>query len=614
MPTRKLFSSFLLPTLAAGSTFATYHNVNTTSADAKFSAATDHGKGGSENLSQTRAKDLLRQQKAVKLQTRMTAIGKFSLKTETPTNPSVPVFFMALSSKPGRKNEESAEDLRSKVSINDTIDESPLTPAKFEKRWVESKMHEKHPRFSSKVTKDGNFFEPITTPRTIGEMDTTSHSSTGEPLASLRDHILETLHMNVYREDLKSRIEKLVTSAMDVNHKLWEVQISSGDLGSSGAISQARSEEIKADYDDYNRSRSGADTHNHKPKETVLLFRCHHSLGDAVSLTAALGDLLDEAAEIRDMIKAEIKRRRDKKGKQSALRKLLAFFQKLIWLLFGSITVLTRQLYLMVSTKKNPFCAVLNKSQKELDEMAVELGRSVSWCDVAPVDEARRVAKSLGGPKATINDVFVSCVTAAIARQLAEHRKNSGYDERSSEVDLQRHFNVVVPAHLTGGILPPGQSVGNHIGAFVAKVPGEMENATASPSERLALVHQSLDLVKRSPAPIVSYCIARFSSSCLPQSLATRLFHRGSANAAVAVTNSRGFEKKVHMNGSTIESMAGFIPLPPGLPVGVVVQSYGSKISVSVNAEKWAVPDADVFLGWILEEYSLLCKENELKL
>ena len=83
--TRKAFSSILLPTLAAGSTFAANFNVNTTSA----SASADN------TASSARAKELLNRQKAVKLKTRMTAIGKFSLKTETPTNPSVPCFFLA---------------------------------------------------------------------------------------------------------------------------------------------------------------------------------------------------------------------------------------------------------------------------------------------------------------------------------------------------------------------------------------------------------------------------------------------------------------------------------------------------------------------------------------
>lgn len=46
--------------------------------------------------------------------------------------------------------------------------------------------------------------------------------------------------------------------------------------------------------------------------------------------------------------------------------------------------------------------------------------------------------------------------------------------------------------------------------------------------------------------------------------------------------------------------------------MGIVVQSYAGVMSLSVTAEKWAVPDADRFLGWMLDEYRHLCKESGL--
>jgi len=235
------------------------------------------------------------------------------------------------------------------------------------------------------------------------------------------------------------------------------------------------------------------------------------------------------------------------------------------------------------------------------------------------VAEVKLVAKAMG-PNVTLNDLFVSCVTAAVARQLAEHRQKSiAPDDNeptksapSSSNKLLTNINVVIPAHLAGGILPPGREVGNLIGAFVARVPGEMTD-NASASDRLSQVHSSLLKWRRSPAPFVSYYIARTASSWLPSKWATRLMLSGNANAAVVVSNNRGLTKKVHINGRPVESMVGFIPLPPGLPVGVVIQSYDSVVSLSVNAEKWAVPDADKFLGWILDEYKLLCKEASIK-
>ena len=39
------------------------------------------------------------------------------------------------------------------------------------------------------------------------------------------------------------------------------------------------------------------------------------------------------------------------------------------------------------------------------------------------------------------------------------------------------------------------------------------------------------------------------------------------------------------------------------LQLPTVVQSYAGGMSLSVTAEKWAVPDADSFLIWVMEEY-----------
>ncbi len=39
------------------------------------------------------------------------------------------------------------------------------------------------------------------------------------------------------------------------------------------------------------------------------------------------------------------------------------------------------------------------------------------------------------------------------------------------------------------------------------------------------------------------------------------------------------------------------------------MQSYAGTVSLTVNAKRWAVPDADKFLGWVLDEYGRLHEE-----
>jgi len=79
----------------------------------------------------------------------------------------------------------------------------------------------------------------------------------------------------------------------------------------------------------------------------------------------------------------------------------------------------------------------------------------------------------------------------------------------------------------------------------------------------------------------------------------------------VVVSNVCVHNRKLHISGMTLESAAGFLPLPPGIPIGVVLQSYAGVVSLTENAKtkRWAVPDADKFLGWVLDEYGRLYEE-----
>ena len=62
----------------------------------------------------------------------------------------------------------------------------------------------------------------------------------------------------------------------------------------------------------------------------------------------------------------------------------------------------------------------------------------------------------------------------------------------------------------------------------------------------------------------------------------------------------------MHLEGRPVRAFVGFLPLPAGVPVGLVVSSYGKQITLTVTAEEYAVPNADKFLGWVREEYELL--------
>lgn len=559
----------------------------------------------------------------------MTSVGRFSLKSETEDNRSIPTFFLALS---GEKNIP-AED-EGDTSMNNRSQRKLFTVADFERAWMRRGMPARHPRFHSTVCPATTYFEE--THRVVRE-DEDEDEAALEIKAELDRHASETMHFSVYREDLHNRLEHMLTSPIEVSDRLWEVKISNGSLGSSGAISRAKADAIKANNSRsastekgvtvlnrrYTRGKPWRDATKEAEKklmESVLLFRSHHALADGASIMAALVDLCDEAEEIRADIEAKLKKwKRGNGPKKSYLRRLLSRLTRLMktcmWLFFGSIGAFAYQGYLQITTLSSPFDAVRKDAE---NKGLVVSGRSISWCDAAPLGEAKKICDIIGKSKGvtiTINDLFVSCATAAVTRQLIEHEEFMAPPEAHDRKYAVPAINVVVPVHLRGGVVLPGESIGNNIGAFVTRCPGEMRHdavgggTSPCPTERLHKVHQSLLRAKRSPAPFVSHYIAKLCSDHLPEEFTKSMFRRANANAAMVVSNNRGYHKKLHINGMAVESAAGFLPLPPGIPVGLVVQSYNGTMSLSVTAEKYAVPDPDKFLRWVLDEYQRLRDE-----
>jgi hypothetical protein len=92
----------------------------------------------------------------------------------------------------------------------------------------------------------------------------------------------------------------------------------------------------------------------------------------------------------------------------------------------------------------------------------------------------------------------------------------------------------------------------------------------------------------------------------LPSSWITSIFTKSQLGATCVITNVRGPTQELHVEGRRVVTAQPFLPLPPGVPIGVALFSYAGVMNVSVNAQAWAVPNADQFLLWVVEEYQRL--------
>lgn len=280
-----------------------------------------------------------------------------------------------------------------------------------------------------------------------------------------------------------------------------------------------------------------------------------------------------------------------KQSKSTSLLSAIGHF--FFYFVIGSLWALSYQIWLMI-TSSNPFDEIILKSK-------ISSGtRSTSWRVIDEVDKVNRIAKSVAS-QATINDVLVSCVTSAIYKQLIHHR-------RSLAVTIPSHTNIVIPVHL-----PTSSKIfemRNRIGGFVAKVPLPSNSSNLACSSRLKDISKSLLLWKATPAPLISWAMARFCSDFLPENMAKTAILKGNARATVVITNIKGFPFEVHWMGRPVTFLSAFLPLPPGIPIGIVVQSYNGELSFTVNADKRAVPNADLFSSWMLDEYTSLKQES----
>jgi len=368
-----------------------------------------------------------------------------------------------------------------------------------------------------------------------------------------------------------------MTSKLDVRDRLWEAQVSTGTIGSSGAIRKEVAEELM-------------DTHD---RETIVVFRVHHALCDGVSLSVAMGDLCDEAKELDAIVAKRKREHKEKLRKRSILQRCMDMFRLVVYYTSGSVYAIWLQAW-RTFVSVNPFEQVM-AARSEMDNT-----RASTWRYIDSLEGVKQTAKSIS-KTATVNDLAVACVTGALYRQLAEHEKE--LKARGVELKIPNHLNVVIPFHLHGGVIPRGETLGNKIGAFVTAIPAR---GGRSPVAWLKRVSRNLAEGKVTPAPLISWWVAKFFSNCTPLWVSKRAIRYGNGHASVVVSNVRGFPITTHWNGKRLEHVAAFLPLPPGVPVGVVVQSHDGAFSFTVEAERKAIPDVNTFADWVVAEYTAM--------
>lgn len=463
---------------------------------------------------------------------RLTPVGKFALLSQTEQNPSIIAFFIALASK----------------------DDKGLEIEEFRLIWNE--VRSKHDRLRFCVSDTSNFFEGGS--KSI-------------------DYVLDLPHPH-NPDEFKERLSTFLCSPINVEEQPFEISLSSGPLGVSGAILN-HDELISQGY----------------KTESVALFRIHHVICDGVSLSAIIKDSTDEKDQLDGIMSAAIQKHEAHVRNICALKRIVRF---VVYYIFGSIVALSLQIWNML-TLTNPF----DEFAKERDPK--ENTRSVSWKFLTTVEEAKSVTKAISN-QTCLNDLFVALLGSALERQYQELKTSS-----ISSTKGPSSVGIVVPVHLAGTILP-GQSISNNIGAFVSAIPfdSSTDGKRSSSLHRLQKISRILRSAKQSPAPQISWLITSLISKLGIKFVAKQAIIRCNCHAAAVISNVHGFPFEVHWKGMPIKSLAPFLPLPPNVKIGVGVFSYDGRIVVSVvSSDERIVPDTCRFLDFMLKEYEEIRKE-----
>ena len=200
----------------------------------------------------------------------------------------------------------------------------------------------------------------------------------------------------------------------------------------------------------------------------------------------------------------------------------------------------------------------------------------------ASLEDVRAIRHAIGG---TVNDVVLAAVTSGF-RDLVVAR-----GEVPEEVALRTLIPVSVRAETARGVYD------NRVSAIFFDLPVHIDD----PLERLHTVHEEMGRLKESHEPEAGEAITSLAGA-LPPTLtagALRLAVRLSArspqrNMNTVVTNVPGPTIPLYAAGREMLEYLPFVPLGPGVRIGVAILSYNGTLGFGVTGDFDTAPDIDV--------------------
>ncbi len=332
----------------------------------------------------------------------------------------------------------------------------------------------------------------------------------------------------------------------------------------------------------------------------VILLRIHHCIGDGVALVHVMLSSTDadpnapwptqpaephpHATHARNRITSLVD------TVSSAVKRTRAVTDTIIH--EGVETVLHPSHLLDLAQDLSEGASILTKLLlKAPDPDTVLKGRlgtskRAAWSAPIPLDEVKAVAKANG---ATVNDVLVAVVSGAVRRYLAQ---------RGESID-GIEINAMVPVNLR----PPGEAdlLGNRFGLIYLSLPV----GTADPGERLLIVKEQMDELKKSPEPFVVFQILA-ALGVAPKEVADLMVDMFGKKSTAVLTNVIGPKTPVWFAGERVRTTMFWVPQSGRMGLGISIFSYAGEVVLGVGTDARLVPDPEAITSAFTKEFAML--------
>lgn len=210
------------------------------------------------------------------------------------------------------------------------------------------------------------------------------------------------------------------------------------------------------------------------------------------------------------------------------------------------------------------------------------------WSTPRPLTDIKLVGRAAG---ATVNDVLVGAVSAAISEYISER----GGDP----ADL----STMVPVNLRDMGEPLPRELGNKFALVMLPLP----TSRLAPLERLAEAKRRMDVIKHSPEAVLTFGLITAIGHTNTQ-VAKQVIDFFAGKAIGVTTNVMGPTTSRYIAGTRITGILGWVPGSGRQTLGVCIFSYDGVVRVGFKADAGVITDPEILVRALDDEMDTLVR------